>query len=664
MKTSNWIVGAWLALGIVTAQACGPDFPLMLTTCRSRCLSEVKSPGFIYDIEQLQKKDPKTPPARKQTTDATGATTAWWEGQDHEPGAPKKILDMRNASSGEQAYTVGDGLSEAKRLYTAGAVEFNHAHHSIDWGGSSPDETPIAPADLDQGMTSAIGWFERVVKLPVDEAAPRLVWATYMLARSHLLRDHPGDEDIAIAQYRKTIALVNAGHEDPLGLSNFSLGELAGISLKHQQYGDAIALYSQQSGAQDSVHAIESLWRLARKIPDEDATLEREVKDPVVQKLLIAFALSNSDHTCSTSSDTECGDQFGGYARSGPQAAAIVDAIGKLPSKDVQWPDQVGAIAYSVGKFDLAARLLKLSNTPYADWYRAKLALHAGDMDGAAAAFARASKGFATSDPNVTVPLPEDVLSRAHGEAAILSLSRSDYIEALYQLSMAKSFDEDGRYIAERVLTVDELKVLVDKEAWANEYRDLLARRLVRVNRVDEAVAYYAKPETKTVAIEFADKWHQASGAHNKLEQAAGWYGVSKIEVLSGLEILGSEGCPDFAKYSGGFGGPCGDMKEAGGDLTSADEVMRVGNSAIDPDVRFHYRTLAVKHLMAAADLLPRRSEILSSVLCNGVSWLEQHNRSYNEDLINTVYSRYVKDGRAEPWAQNFGAKCPEPKFR
>jgi tetratricopeptide (TPR) repeat protein len=595
---------------------------------------------------------------------ATDATAAWWEGQDREPGAPKKIVDMRNASSGEEAYTVGDGLSEAKRLYTAGAVEFNRAHHSIYWGGSRSDETPIAPADLDKGMTAAIDWFERVVKLPPDKAEPRLVWATYMLARSHLLRDHPGDEDIAIAQYKKTIELVNAGHEDPLGLANFSLGELAGISLKHQRYADAIALYSQQSSAQGSVHAIESLWRLARKIPDDDATLEREVKDPVVQKLLVAFALSNSDHTCSTSSDMECGDQFAGYfPRSGPQAAAIVAAIGKLPSKDVQWPDQVGAIAYSVGQFDLAARLLKLTDTPYADWFRAKLALHTGDMDAAATAFARASRGFATSDSSANPPMPEDVLSRVHGETAILSLSRSDYIEALYQLSMAKHFEDDGRYIAERVLTIDELKGLVDKETWANDYRDLLARRLVRENRVDEAVAYYAKPETKAVATEFAAKWHQASGANSKVEQAAGWYGVSKLEVISGMEILGSERCPDFAEYDGGFGGPCGNMEEAGGDLTSADEVKRVADSAIDPDVRFHYRTLAVKHLLTAADFLPRRSEILSSVLCNGASWLEQHNRSYNEDLIKAVFSRYVKDGRVEPWAQNFGARCPEPKF-
>jgi hypothetical protein len=626
----------------------------------------VKAPGFVYDVERLQEKDPEAPPAREGTMYGTDATAAWWESQDREPGAPQKFTNMRNASSGEEAYEVGDGLSEAKRLYTAGAVEFNRAHHSIYWGGSRSDESPILPADLDKGMTSAIDWFERVVKLPVDEAESRLVWATYMLGRSRVLRDHPGDEDIAVAQYKKTIELVNTGHEDPLGLANFSLGEIAGISLKHQRYADAIALYSQQSGAQGSVHAIESLWRLARKIPDDDATLEREVKDPIVQKLLIAFALSNSDHTCRTSSDMECGDQFAGlyFPRSGPQASGIVDAIGKLSAKDVQWPDQVAAIAYSVGKFDLAARLLKLSDTPYADWFRAKLALHSGDMDAAVTAFARASKGFATSDPSTTQPMPEDVLSRMHGETAMFSLSRSDYIEALYQLSMANGFHDDGRYIAERVLTIDELKALVDKETWANNYRDLLARRLVRANRVDEAVAYYVKPEVKAIATEFATKWHQAASANSEAERAAGWYGVSKLEVLSGMELLGSARCPDFSQYDGGFGGPCGSMEEVAGDLTSADEVKRVADSTIDPDVRFHYRTLAVTHLFVAADLLPRRSQILSSVLCNGASWLEQHNRSYNEDLIKTVYSRYVQDGRIEPWAKNFGAKCPDPGFQ
>jgi cellulose synthase operon protein C len=661
LKTSSWIVGAWLGIGIMTAQACGPDFPLMLTTCRGRCLSEVKSPGFAYDIGQLSKKDPSAPPAHEGSRYGADVTATYLEAKDREPAA-SKIAKMRLASSGQEAYAAGDGLSEAKRLYTAGAVEFNRTHHSVYWGEARSEASPVAAADLDAGMSSAITWFERAVKLPADKAESRLVWATYMLARSHLLRNRPGDEDIAVEQYRKSIDLANEGHEDPLGLANFALGELAGIALKHQSYAAAVSLYLRQASAPGSVHAIDSLWVVARKIPDDDATLERLVKEPVLQKLLIAFALSSADHTCKDDSLDDCGDQFAGHVpHSGPKASAIVVAIGKLPPQDVQWPDQVAAIAYSVGQFELADRLLKSSDTPYADWLRAKLALHAGDIDGAARAFARASKGFATTGP--AEPMPDDLVSRVHGETAIFSLSRSDYIEALYQLSMAKEFHDDGLYIAERVLTIDELKALVDKQEWANDYRDLLARRLMRSNRRDEALAYYTKPETKTLAREYADDWRDAHDGKTRAKRAAGWYGIAKLEVQSGMELLGSERCPDYAEYDGAFGAPCGHMEETSGDLTSQDEVARVTDSAIDPDVRFHYRALALDHIFAAADLLPRRSEILSSVLCNGASWLEDHNRSYNEDLIRSVYLRYVKDGRFETWAGNFGSKCPDPKF-
>jgi hypothetical protein len=53
----------------------------------------------------------------------------------------------------------------------------------------------------------------------------------------------------------------------------------------------------------------------------------------------------------------------------------------------------------------------------------------------------------------------------------------------------------------------------------------------------------------------------------------------------------------------------------------------------------------------------------LSAVLCNGVWWLEEHGRSYNEELIQSLYQRYVREGRAAPWAKNFGTNCPDPDF-
>jgi hypothetical protein len=658
-KTDRLIMGSVLFLGVTVSEACGPEFPLMLTTCRSRCLSEITAPGFTHDANLLTQGAPVAPPARESHDDAVVPTSGQWEAADPEPGAARAFAAMRKAADGEAAYPVGSGLSEAKRLYTAGAVEFNRIHPSVDWGESLPEGPAVAPADLDAGLTAAIGWFERVLALPDAAAEPRRVWATYMIGRSRALRGRTGDEAVAASMFRQTVALAAAGHEDPLGLGNAALGELARLSLQHQQYREAASLYVQQCAA-GSGHASDSLWRVAGTMARDEETVTREIVDPLVQKLLIGFALSTADGSVADPTPTESVDAT--PAARTTDASRIVSALAKLPTGKVQWPDQVAALALAVGNADFAGRVLKGVDTPYAEWVRAKLALHAGDMEGAAKAFARASRRFApTSQPAVE---RGDIAARVLAESGVFSLSRGDYVEALYQLSMAPGFEDDGRYIAERVLTPDELKSLVDREAWARPYRDLLARRLARAGRVMEAIPYYDQEPTRAVAVSYAAKRHQAEAAPTPVAQAEGWFRSAQLEISSGMELTGSEQCPDFAEYQGAFGGPPCDPLESGpGSLVSEDEVARFQASATDPDVRYHYRTLAVRHLFAAADLLPRKSTILSVVLCNGASWLESRHRSDNEDLIKSVYRRYVKDGRSEPWAANFGANCPEPAF-
>lgn len=661
---SKLLAGGILTAGLITAQACGPDFPLMLTTCRSKCLEEIKAPGFYFDVKRLG----AAPPIALTTTKPSaaydsGLTSRALEAQDPEPDASQVMKAMREAPSGKAAYAAGQDLTMAKRLYTAGAVDFNRAHRSLAWGEFAEIPTPDGEA-IDSALTAAIEWFDRVSRLSPSESEPRLVWATYMLARSHELRGRPSDETSAIAHYRRTIELVNSGHSDPLDLADASLGALGRIALAKKTYAEAIAYYSEQVRTSHSQHAVESLWRAARAIPSDDASLERAVTDPVVQRLLIAYALSRSSHTCMTASHSECGDQIAGYAyRSDPSPASIVNAISHLAPNDVQWPDEAAAIAYAVGNFDLASRLVSMNDTPYAEWIRAKLALHEGNLNAAARAFAKASKEFAVSEGNTNADSVDEVAARMHAENGIFALSRTDYKEALYQLTIAKGFELDASYVAERVLTVNELKALVDRESWAAPYRDLLARRLARVSRINGSVSYYGMPVTRALAANYAEQVHNTVAAHRKSDRAAAWYAIARLDVISGMELRGSEGCPDFSQESGAFGAACGTMEEVSGDYTTDNEIQRVVDSAINPDRRFHYRAIAVGHLFAAADLLPRHSEALTSVLCNGVSWLQQHGRSDNEDLIRLVYSRYLKDGRSASWTSDFGSSCPAPLF-
>lgn len=665
MRTNYWVMV--LTLGMIRVEACGPDFSVMLTRCRESCLQQIKTPGFANDVQRLR--TTSGPPAMEDPSGGRNQVGFFVDNHETQPGFPQKLSQMRQAPTGDEAYRLGEGLPEAMRLYTAGAVEFNKVHHAVLRDGNEDEAEDSVPADeVNKGLTAAIGWFERVVALPPDPHDPRFVLATYMLARSHFLRGHDGDEDIAVTEYRTTIKLVADGAPDPVGLGNAALGELGRIAMSHDRTSEAIGLYSEQITGFQAEHALESLWMVLGVIASDDTKLEREIRVPLSQKALTAFALSNLDNTCRDVGDEDCGDgSFAYHSLKRDAAQRIAAALAELNPKDIQWPDEAAAVTYRVGDFEATAKLLKRSDTPYAQWLRAKVALHAGDMETAAKAFAAASKAFATESQSKR-PTQEynpwntdrgSLAGRVIAESGVLSLSRSDYTEALYQLTMSKDFDQDARYVAEQVLTVDELKGLVDKEDWAAPYRDLLARRLMRAQRVDEAVKYYTDKVATEAAPRYAAAWLEATTAPDNWKQAQGWYEVAKLEVQSGMELSGTEGCPDEHEDDGGF--ECNAASIADGSLGSDDERHRNALSVPSPNVRFHYRTVGVDHLFKAADRLPRKSEVLSAVLCNGANWLRRH--SYNEDLIQTVYRRYVKDGRRETWAENFGSKCPEPRF-
>jgi hypothetical protein len=651
LKTKYWLVGCGLLLGMLRASACVWEAPPSLLNCRVTCLAQIKSPGFVYGIARTT----------GAPADAYVNKVLEWRSGDvvdrneTQPGVAKQLNQMRQAPAADEAYRLGDGLSEAKRLYIAGAVQFKLVHHSV--GTDYLDDSPVQ-GDVDAGLTAAIQWFERVVALQPDPSEPRFVLATYMLGRSHHLRSHPGDDEIAEKEYRRTIDLVAQGAPDPLSLANAALGELGGIALKKGSTHEAVALYARQASGSSpgSFEAVVSLWRILGPVADDENKLTQELRDPLSQKLLITFAMSNLDNTCGDGNEDQCDLSFGYHDRQLARAGRVATALAKLPHNEIQWPDQAAALAYLNDDFTTAAQLLRRSSSAYAEWLRGKLALHAGDLDGAAKAFALASKAFATSDAG-TESMPSDVASRALSENAVWSMSRNDYIEALYQLTMAKSYPADANYIAERVLTLDELKTLVDKESWAAEFGDLLARRLMRAERVDEAVKYYMDTEAKRVAPEYADAWHAATAGSDSRIQAKGWYDVARLEIQWGMELSGSDGCPDDAGFSG-----CHEVPEPA-QLGSTDEAQRVQSSGILPDSQFHYRTVGVDHLLEGADHLPRKSEVLTAVLCNGAGWLHHHNWNYNKELIQKLYQRYVKDGRLEPWAKNFGTTCHEPDF-
>ena len=161
-----------------------------------------------------------------------------------------------------------------------------------------------------------------------------------------------------------------------------------------------------------------------------------------------------------------------------PTLKSLVSALQALDVRQVANADRVAALAYRIGRYDLAQSLASRLDTALAWWVRAKLALRQGDSVQAAQAYARAAAAFPRADGS----LDADSAGRLRAEQGVLTLSRGQYVEALDQLLRAggpldatRPAEEEGwpmapywndaAYVAERVLTLDELKQYVDAQA-------------------------------------------------------------------------------------------------------------------------------------------------------------------------------------------------------
>ena len=101
-------------------------------------------------------------------------------------------------------------------------------------------------------------------------------------------------------------------------------------------------------------------------------------------------------------------------------------------------------------------------------------------------------------------------------------------------------------------------------------------------------------------------------------------------------------------------------MAQSPSPLLGPDEAARFAASAPKPDARFHYRAIAADKAIAAADLLPQRSQAYAATLC----WAARYAiDSGDDDRATAIYKRYVATGAYQAWAKNFGRECVEPDF-
>ena len=169
MRTRGLLLCIASLAGVFQASACGPDFPLMLTSCHTLCLARVTAPDFAFDAVKTATESANPRLAGREGAEVT--TVQLEAAEDGTDAAQTLMLKMRGAASGDEAYEQGKGLPEATRLYIAGAVDFDHAHRSHAWGEETSDEEEDDP----NGLETALGRFQQILQLPSSEARPRIL---------------------------------------------------------------------------------------------------------------------------------------------------------------------------------------------------------------------------------------------------------------------------------------------------------------------------------------------------------------------------------------------------------------------------------------------------------------------------------------------------------
>ena len=660
MLTRNWprhLLCLSLSLPLGSALACGPDFPMRLLDNRGQTMSELPEGNFNFELSRLG----KTIAGLKNVTAATynpnesyAESTETVEQREKaeqvglKPEQQALVKQLRGLTDARQVEAQGASLPAEIRLYVAGAVAFATGNHQL-----------------------AVEYFDRLLALPTDQRSLRSTWAAYSLGRAWFAISTEANNGVETLEksreaFRQTRQLSIDGFSDPLELGVASLGEEARILRTTGDWAGAIELYEAQNlhGSAVGNTSLKQLMNELAELPEGE--LARLLEHKPVQQLVTASLLSRQ------------GWSFGDEP---PNEKKLVRLLQNSTRGSLENADRLAAVNYQQGDYASAKAFLESAGDGgLAWWLRAKLALRDGDKNAAAAAYAKAAQAFPqtedwgyrrTTDWAYETVQPK---CRVEGESAILALQRGEYLQAFVQLFRSNDvYWFDAAAVAERVLTVDELKQYVDETvpapavlsqeerdsyvplSVAAKLRNLLGRRLLREGHYEAAISYFDNPDLQHKARLYAEQRLKADAAWWPTRRASALYNAAWTAREWGMDILGYEMAPDYAVFGGGFSLENTELKV--GPLVSEAEVQRQKISEAQPDQRFHYRFVATALASRAADNLPHTSQAFAAVLCNAAGF----NSSLEEQ--SALYQRYVKEGPYVPWAVDFGNQCPYPDF-
>lgn len=528
----------------------------------------------------------------------------------------------------------------------------------------------------DERIDEARAIWESLLAMPSKERRFKSTWAAYMVGQSW----HDVEPDRAADFYRRTRRLARDGFVDTDGLAVASLGWEAQLKFKAQDYTGAMRLYLDQYAAGSTNTSAQSLGLVAEAMLAGEPEIRLVVaRDKTLRRVVTAWLLSRTSMEYSVS---------GGESQIPADSEALrwLETIEATGAGEVELAEQLALLAYQSAQWEVAERWVELSgDSAVAHWVRAKLSLREGRVEDAASELAEVIRALpgesqpAGSDRPATladslITGSDEITSgnEVRGELGVIRLSQGDFVQALDLLARG-GFWQDAAYVAERVLTADELKTYVDRswpetpKRWAQvksgdaedpatreagtmesdsvggQLRHLLGRRLTRINRGREATPYFPaewRSEQRRLLGMLSVGEDEQRPAR---ERASAWFAAAWLTKTNGMELIGTEVTPDWAIWDGAFeAGPTWEeRRQTAGRWLKPENVegLRAAKHSADPEVRFHYRNHAALLAWNAAALLPNNDEETARILYDAGCWL----KARDPETADLFYKALVK---------------------
>ena len=723
MKSKNFKAAIFLAAIVsgfaVKSFGCGPDFPNNLLDAGDNAVLQPPVADFKLEVERM-----KLVPA-SVAVPLRGGESYGEQSEKVELADLASALKAANVSDVDAAKIISKHQAERKKLnqfiekqkkwtdWSAGEVWIVSSDGSTNPPPTSPPVfpaisiTPGLPAEFADYFEGAIAWhrgddigareaWERLLVRPAAERKFKSTWAAYMLGMACIADTNrltaAGDAQ-AMGYFQQVGDLAQNGFADSAGLVTASIGREAQIELRRKNYENAIELYLEQFADGDDGAIVSLRWTAAMALDENGATpeqLKSLALNPQTRRVIMAYLVSRNLNYYGSANLHYNRNEIAidpGTKKFFDRTDNWLKAVEAAGITDVESAEELALAAYQADDMDSAQRWANRSgDSPVAEWLQAKLDLRAGKIDAAAALLAKVSREFPQELPGTNAPAgfaqslfvdidpvwhePIAVGRQASGELGVLRLARREYTEALDAL-LRSGYWMDAAYVAERVLTTDELKSYVDRD-WPDsnesesalspltgfttpmgpreEIRYLLARRLARETGGPAALPYFPT----NYSGEYETLLTELRAGHDDTLPAAvrakNLFAAAVTTRTNGMELFGTEVEPDWAIVGGDYDLSPGfwevratNSPEDKINLASTDEIRRASSRQINPDRRFHYRWQAAALAWEAAQLMPDNSDDTARVLCTGGTWLKDQDPQAADRFYKALVRRCRK---------------------